>query len=373
MENHKPKKIKEAAETFSVEVFRHPDELPPDVRHLFEVGEKESVESSAAWYRNLVNSIYADKDVVRIFVLRKLGRPVAALPLIASKSAGGQHVASLSNYYTAIYSPLIEKGLKVRELVPLLGAVKNACTPLASLRFAPMDPASAGYRLLLRAMPAAGFAPFRFFSFGNWYLQVKDDWPTYLKNREGTVRSTIKRMTKKFSAEGGTLELVLGGADLAKGLAAYEHVYGLSWKQAEPHPAFIPGLVQTCAERGWLRLGVAWLKDKPIAAQLWIVANGKANIYKLAYDEGHKSYAPGTLLTAMLMEHAIEKDHVTEVDYLIGDDPYKKAWMSHRRERWGIVAYNPRTLTGLIEMAREVLGRSLKPWLKRLKKPALKN
>ena len=58
--------------------------------------------------------------------------------------------------------------------------------------------------------------------------------------------------------------------------------------------------------------------------------------------------------------HAIEQDHVQEIDYLIGDDAYKRAWMSLRRERWGIVAYDPRSASGLIGLGREIAGRILK-------------
>lgn len=88
-------------------------------------------------------------------------------------------------------------------------------------------------------------------------------------------------------------------------------------------------------------MGVAWLADKPIAAQLWVVADGKANIFKLAYDSAFASLSPGTVLTAALMRHVIDTDRVREVDYLTGDDPYKRLWMSHRRELWGLAAYDP--------------------------------
>ena len=351
----------------SVEVFQHPDQFPPDVQQLFANAEQENFQLGVPWLRNLVNTVFPEHGGVRIYVLRKQSKPVAALPVLAKKTALSQQVESLSNYYTAVYAPLVEEGLNVRDLVPLVRAVRDAHAPLGSLRFAPMNPESTSYRLLLGALQATGLVPFRFFCFGNWYLQADDNWITYLKNRSGTLRSTLKRMTKKFAADGGTLELVRGGADLDRGVAAYERVYALSWKQAEPYPNFIPGLVRTCAERGWLRLGVAWLKGEPIAAQIWIVANGNANIYKVAYDEAYKAYAPGTLLTAMLMEQAIEKDRVAEVDYLIGDDPYKMTWMSHRRERWGIIAYNPKTLNGILGLSKEVLGRTLKPVVARVR------
>lgn len=354
-----------------VVVYKHPDEFPPDVQSLFDRAEQDSVELSTHWYRNLVNAVYPGDSGVRFFVLRKHDRPIAALAVRTTQGGFGQQLESLSNYYTSIYSPLLAEGLKGVDLVPLICAVKGACTPLGTFRLAPMDPESYGFHTFFKALEIAGLVPFKFFCFGNWYLQVHDDWATYFKTREGTVRSTIKRMGKKFASESGTLELITGGAELERGCEAYLQVYALSWKQTEPFPDFIPGLMKVCAENGWLRLGVAWLGDKPIAAQLWIVAHGKANIYKLAYDENFKAYAPGTLLTAMLMEHAMEKDKVAEIDYLIGDDPYKKAWMSHRRERRGIIAYNPRTWFGVIGLCREIASRSVKMVGRTLQKMAL--
>ena len=55
-----------------------------------------------------------------------------------------------------------------------------------------------------------------------------------------------------------------------------------------------------------------------------------------------------------MMQHVIEVDRVHEVDYGSGDDPYKKDWMSARRERWGLVARNPRTARGLIGAVTQV-------------------
>lgn len=96
--------------------------------------------------------------------------------------------------------------------------------------------------------------------------------------------------------------------------------------------------------------------------------NDSANIYKVAYDEAFKAYTPGTLVTAMMMQHVIETDKVSKVDYLMGDDPYKKTWMSERQERWGIIAYNPRSIGGLFELCREALGRLVKLGLAKWKK-----
>lgn len=357
------------SDPLAISVYHHTDEFPQDVQQFFDERTRENVEFSVEWYRNLLNTVYHDHNNVTcvcIYVLRKDGRTVAALPLLVKKRLGGNSIESLGNYYTSIYAPLIAADLKARDLAHLLDAVKKAYQPLHSFRFAPMDPESSSFCTLLEALRLSGFATFRFFCFGNWYLPVNTDWKEYLQSREGKLRNTIRRMKSKLAAQGGVLELITNGIHLERGLAAYQQVYASSWKKPEPYPNFVPELIRTCAANNWLRLGVAWLNGIPIAAQLWIVANGKADIYKLAYDESYKCYAPGTLLTAMLMEHAIEKDLVAEVDYLIGDDSYKKSWMSHRRERFGIMAYNPRTINGLFGLGEELLRRAFKPLLKPL-------
>lgn len=353
-----------------VTAYAHPDELPADVSRLFDEAEKEDMGLGVSWYRNLVNAVYPDDRGVRIYVLRQNGLPVAALPIRLRKNFLWREVESLGNYYTAIYAPVLAKKVTEQDLAKLIKAILRAHPSVASLRFAPMNPKAEAYIILMGALKLTGMRPFEFFCFGNWFLRVNGDWSDYLKGRSGTQRNTIKRMGKKFTADEGTLELIQLDANLDRGLDAYQRVYAASWKGAEPFAAFVPGLAHACAARGWLRLGVAWLKDKPIAAQLWIVAGNKASIYKVAYDEAYKAYAPGTLITAMLMQHVIDRDGVSEVDYLIGDDAYKKTWMSDRRERWGLIAYNPWSLLGLVGLVREIAGRNVK-FLKRKFKPAL--
>ena len=138
------------------------------------------------------------------------------------------------------------------------------------------------------------------------------------------------------------------GAELHAALAAYQAVYAQSWKPPELCVEFIPALVKLSAERGWLRLGVLWLNGEPLAAQLWLTCRGKANIYKLAYVKGKEKLSAGSVLTQALMQHAMDVDRVTEVDYLSGDDAYKADWMALRRERVGVAAFDMRRPAGLL-------------------------
>ncbi|PZP29687.1 MAG: GNAT family N-acetyltransferase [Roseateles depolymerans] len=359
--------------TERTDVFNSVHELPTAALALLGRAEQCHVEFGADWFALLEQTVYerqAATHTVRLFVLSRGDAVLAVLPTVAQPGPVGREVGALSNFYTAIFAPALAEGLQARDLLPLTRSLRRHGAGAAAYRFAPMDPASREFALLRDALRLAGLSPQGYFGFGNWYEPVRQPWPDYLQARSGQVRSTLRRKGKAFAAEGGRLELVRDGERLEAGLAAFQAVYANSWKQAEPFPDFIPGLIRLCARRGWLRLGVAWLGDKPVAAQLWIVANGRADIYKLAYDEAHKAAAPGTLLTALLMEQAISHDAVTEIDYLIGDDPYKAEWMSQRRERWGLVAFDPLTARGALGLLRHRAGTA---WRRLRGRPAPKN
>jgi CelD/BcsL family acetyltransferase involved in cellulose biosynthesis len=120
----------------------------------------------------------------------------------------------------------------------------------------------------------------------------------------------------------------------------------------------MPGLIRLCAARRWLRMGIAYHENVPVAAQLWIVNAGRAAIYKLAYDQAFARLSAGTVLTARLMRQVIDEERVDEVDYLVGDDDYKKDWMTHRRARLGIVAYDWRHWRGLGGMLLQGIGQA---------------
>jgi hypothetical protein len=351
----------------SVERYGHVRELPADAMALMNEAEQRHIEFGADWYANLIDHVYAHQTQscdVCFHVLRRQSRVLAVLPTVFQADAPGREIRALSNFYTAIYAPALADEVEAEDLLPLTRALRDGAFRAAAYRFSPMDPLSREFAVLKRALSLAGLSTHSYFAFGNWYEPVQKRWADYLKDRSGLVRSTIKRNSKKFVAEGGRLEIIKGGERLDAGLAAYQAVYAQSWKVPEPFTDFVPGLIRLCARRGWLRLGLAWLNDKPVAAQIWIISNGRADIYKLAYDETYKPLAPGTLLTAQLMEQALDVDQVHEVDYLIGDDSYKAAWMSQRRERFGLLAYDPLTLRGLAGAMRQTIGdnwRRLRP------------
>ncbi len=314
--------------------------------------------TSDDWYRNLIETVI-DKDGDRVLFVPC--RP-DCVPLKVKAHGAGVSMASLSNYYSPIYR-FLDDCAQVDAVNAFFNQISQFNWHTLELRPMPESDVWA----LTDCLGQLQRPCVPFFCFGNWYLPVNgrcyDDYFASLSTR---VRNTVSRKTRAFYRQSGArIEVFSSLAELPEALAAYNQVYQASWKQPEPYPDFIPGLMGIAADRQALRVAVAYLDHQPIAAQLWLVADQTAYIFKLAYDQRYKPLSAGTVLTAHLLRQVLDQDKVAVVDYLSGDDAYKQDWMSHRRERWGVRVFNPRTLSGCYDMMRELPKYRLKRLLKR--------
>jgi CelD/BcsL family acetyltransferase involved in cellulose biosynthesis len=362
----------------TVTVYRSFTELPRGASQLLDEQAGADFGRTAEWFAQVETRVFGGfagtpettpsppEATVCYLVLSSDGAVTAVVPLVQRSIRGRAFVSSLTSMYTALYAPAIEPWIGPVDLLPLVRALREEIKSLTSIAISPIDLTAPSIRTLHAALVLDGFAVFRYFCFANWTLTSPPAWPDYLAARPGALRTSIQRSSRRLAGMGAKTEIFSRPEDAERALMAFQHVYARSWKVPEPFPEFIPGLVDLCARKGWLRMGVVWLGEKPIAAQLWIVANGRAAIFKLAYDEAYRRLGAGTALTAHLMKNAIEHERVYEVDYLIGDDAYKRDWMNQRKERWGLVAFNPRTLGGAVGALGEATGRAVKPWLRSL-------
>jgi hypothetical protein len=189
-------------------------------------------------------------------------------------------------------------------------------------------------------------------------VRIKDDgFEGYWARRPAQLRNTARRKAKSAGL------VVAVHEEFSDQLwADYEHVYNHSWKPEEGSFSFLRALARSESEAGTLRLGIAYKDGMAVAAQFWLVENGEATIHKLAYVESAKSLSPGTVLGEAMFRHVIEKDRVRLIDYGLGDEPYKAAWMDERRVLSRLFAYNPRSIGGTVASLRStasVLARRL--------------
>ncbi|MBN8503867.1 MAG: GNAT family N-acetyltransferase [Burkholderiales bacterium] len=355
--------------TRKVIVYRHPSDFPTEVAALFERAANRELEMSAPWHANLIDAVFQGEDSPAIYVLVSDGQARAAVALLHRRKWWGHELRSMANFYTSYSEPLLAEDAGLPECLALLDGIRSQHKRLVSLYLGPLDPDSPASVHWKAALESRRYACFLQFRFANWYLPTNGDWESYLAERDSQIRNTLKRKQPKFLSAGGRLQVYRNLADLDDALSAYQHVYAKSWKRPEPYPQFIPGLLRCATEQGWLRLGIATLHGTPIAAQIWLVNRGRAAIFKLAYDEAFKSYSAGSLLTAHLMQEVMSNDGVREVDYLIGNDAYKQGWMSHRRDRKAIQAFNLQHPVGCFGAVRELLAdqtRPLREWWRQL-------
>lgn len=323
-------------------------DIPGDALPLFEEAERSNFDLALGWFDLLARAGLKADESVRIYTSETMdaehrARVDVVLPLRAAEN--GHQLSALSTFYTALYSPILRE-VSVAGLQASFRAIRDE--GWAKLALNPLAHPSSGFAAIEEALRASGWMAFKHFCFGNWYLLTEGrSYDDYYRTLPAKLRHTLERKRKKFlHSLGGRLEIVAGGNDLEKSILDYQKVYAASWKLPEPFPEFIPEFIRMCAAKGQLRLGLAYIGESPAAAQIWVVRHGRAAIYKLAYGKEFAHLSVGSVLEDHLMRHVFDVDCAREVDYLIGDDPYKRDWMSHRRERWGIVAYNVKTFRG---------------------------
>jgi hypothetical protein len=295
-------------------------------------------------------------------------RPLAVVAMHRARAAGWPGSAalhSLSNYYSVVWAPALAPGVHAAQLLPLVHALRRAPQGAGVLEFVPVDPNAPSTWAWTLALRAAGLVVQRLPAFGNWIYAPAggtEDWKTYLTGRTSKLRSNIKRARQKLLERGGRLEVLTRPEDMPRAMDAYEAVYGKSWKQAEPHPEFFRQLANRWAPQDRVRIGVAWLEDQPIAAQWWTHHAGVSEIHKVAYDETHSELSPGTALSAEMIAFALDQDHATKLDYLIGDDGYKRLWMARRASRCRLLAFDPRSTGGMAGCLRELASQARQAW-----------
>jgi hypothetical protein len=332
--------------------------LPEGYGALFQDAERESFFNSAPWYHTLLSTAWETGNQLHLYGLEESGsgRPLALLPAISSQQRrspfGARVLSGWHNVYTLRFSPLFGAHTENRKQVvfELIGALAAERPNWDVISLCMLDRDSDIFGYLLEAFADFGMVTEPYFQFGNWYEQIGGrSFDTYLADRGKSVKKTVAWKARRFArrADAG-YEVFSGGNNLERAMAAFKQVYATSWKEPERYPTFIDRLMRICADRGTLRLGNLYLNDAPVATWLIIVSNGIAVGFKTAYDpSAPSSLSVGGVLTYNVMQHLIDEEKVSTIDFGIGDEAYKTDWLTKRRERWGILAYNRRTPKGL--------------------------
>lgn len=280
----------------------------------------------------------------------------------------GRHLEALGNFYTCEYVPLLGGLPPGAQAGRLIAALQSLRPRVDTIHLQNMRADQVDVPGLARDLRRAGWGVQVYEQFGNWYEPVAGvGFESYLAARDGQLRSTIERKTRRFHRlDGASLEIATAGEALERGLAAYLDVHARSWKEPEPYPDFIPAFVRGFAAQGRVWIGTATAGGQALAAQIWLVWGRRITIAKLAYVDDAKALSPGTVLSAHMFRHALERGSFDEIDLGRGDDPYKRQWLKLRRPVLGLVAGNLRTARGALAAARHLGPQAIKRLAARL-------
>jgi len=203
---------------------------------------------------------------------------------------------------------------------------------------------------LVRAFRDAGWTTLVTLFAVNWRADTEGlDFDAYWAKRPAELRNTVELRSR----EAGLAVMVHDRFDPAI-WAEHEAIYRAGGKPEQNSIPFLRALAELEGAAGTLRLGIARKDGVPVAAQLWLVENKEATLHKLAHAEAAKELSPGTILSAAMFRHVLDRDRVQGIDYGHGDEAGKADWMDRQRTFWQLRAFNPRTLKGLFRagMAR---------------------
>ncbi len=312
----------------------------------------EDLFASQLWYATLIAHARPEGWAPKIVQWSAEGVPAALLPLVGSERRGSV-LQSLTGPYSLTFRPLFAPGVSPVESGRIFGPF---CRQAGVVRLEALGAERPDLDEFEAGLRRAGLIVLRFDHFGNWCEPVAGtSFGEFLGARPSVLKSTIRRKMHRVLAT-GDFAVVTGEPNLSRAIETYEEVYARSWKTPEPFPSFHSALMHATAPLGLLRLGVLRLSGQAAAVQLWIVSGGRAIVLKLAHDETLAAFSPGTILTALMIEHLLGEERLMELDFGRGDDAYKQLWTTHRRQRIGFLLADPLRPAGLAEIGRSLLG-----------------
>ncbi len=257
-------------------------------------------------------------------------------------------MSSLSNWYSFAFRPIFRGEPSPLLLKALAKRLRAAASISPILTLSPVPRADGSSDMIMQAFAKSGWIAHRHQSSTSWTCAVAgQSFDDYWAARPSQLRSTYSRKLKKS----GIVTEVHTQFD-ANHWAAYEGVYGESWKGEEGIPAFLREMAEFKSKVGGYRLGLAKLNGEVIAAQFWIVHAGVAYIHKLAYRSDLRDLSPGTILSAALCRHVIDIDKVGIIDFGTGDDRYKADWMDQSAPLDTIRLYKSSSVAALLAAAK---------------------
>jgi CelD/BcsL family acetyltransferase involved in cellulose biosynthesis len=279
---------------------------------------------------------YWSNDELALLLARRGGRLVAAAPFVVDRQAEQWCRGSLTLPEDGVDLLTVEPMSRVLDAFfsKLRGSRRHWRIGLGRL------PASSDVAV---ALPAAarrnGLNAFVRPADTVRLVHTDGGWDAYLASRPGRVRREWRRKQRKLEGTGKMEIRTITAPDECD--AVFDDVVAIeaaSWKEGEGSSiagqkgeSFYHALARLSAERGWLRLHLLYLDERPVAYFYGVVFRERLYGFKTSYDVAFAKLSPGVVVVLHAMRAAFEEG-VSVIDFLGFDSRWKVEAATGARE-----------------------------------------
>jgi hypothetical protein len=150
------------------------------------------------------------------------------------------------------------------------------------------------------------------------------------------LRADLRKKKRKLAEEfgnGARIRCVRGSGELDQAMQEMEAVAAKTYQRGLgvgfENSKLMRERLHLYARKGWLRVFLVTINEKPCAFWMGTVFNGSFCSDYLGFDPAFGKYSPGTVLMAAMIEEFC-KEGVKEIDFGVGDGRYKDRFGNHR-------------------------------------------
>ena len=188
-------------------------------------------------------------------------------------------------------------------------------------------------------------------------------WESYLATLGSEHRYNFRRKWQRLNRD-FTVRLDSPGttAECRESIDVAIALHNLRWQEHGQSDAFHTAelvafhreFAPLAWERGWLRMYVLRLNDRPAACLYGFLHECKFYFYQSGFDPAYTKHSVGLVTMGLAIQKALS-EHATEFDLLHGDEPYKAHWARAHRDLRRLELFPAHTLGRLSNMAVEMI------------------
>ena len=209
------------------------------------------------------------------------------------------------------------------------------------LDFSRFDQDSLTMNAMIGKLHAHGWQSTRTTSTVSPYVSLQGfNWETFIASRGRSHRANVRRRLRNLHEDFNVIfEQISSDERRSKALLQLIDWHLIRWQKKGGSTAlhtktllqFHEEFSRLALERGWLRLFMLWLDDRPAVSLYCFSYGNKYSFYQMGFDEAFLDYSIGLVGSALAIQSALE-EQATEYDFLHGDESYKYLWTQNQKQ-----------------------------------------